>query len=246
MRAAYSGGNRRSGTSRPGCPGRDRSPSRAWACMRLAVPAGIALAGRAAACKRQPARRRRPVRRDCPASGSPPRPQADASPIPSQCRSRNDKGYPYGAAVCWNKPAGIALAGRAAACKRQPARRRRPVRRDCPASGSPPRPQADASPIPSQCRSRNDKGYPYGAALVISIGGAGGNRTRVRKSSTISSTCVVTSLYSRCRYADAQAQPTTSYLFFSSSPSSPARHDSVRMTLLSLARPGLPTTRCSG
>src|SRR5690606_26327047 len=59
------------------------------------------------------------------------------------------------------------------------------------------------------------------------IGGAGGNRTRVRKSSATSSTCVVTSLSSRCRYADAQAQPTTSHLFFSSSPSSPTRHDSV-------------------
>lgn len=45
-------------------------------------------------------------------------------------------------------------------------------------------------------------------------GGAGGNRTRVRKSSATSSTCVVTSLRSRCRYADAQAQPATSHLSF--------------------------------
>ena len=46
------------------------------------------------------------------------------------------------------------------------------------------------------------------------IGGAGGNRTRVRESSATSSTCVVTSLRSRCRYADAQAQPATSHLSF--------------------------------
>lgn len=66
-----------------------------------------------------------------------------------------------------------------------------------------------------------------GNPLSLWTGGAGGNRTRVRKSSAISSTCVVTSLCSRCRYADAQAQPATSHLFFSPRPSSPARHDPI-------------------
>lgn len=47
-------------------------------------------------------------------------------------------------------------------------------------------------------------------------------------------------------YADAQAQSVTSHLFFSSIPSSPAWHDPIRMTLLSLAGTGLSANRCSG
>jgi len=131
------------------------------------------------------------------------------------------------------EPAGISCGslreppGHLAACRPLGFARRGTVRRDCSSSPLIPRPRADACSIPSISGSRNAKGHPCGAALCVSIGGAGGNRTRVRKSSTVSSTCVVTSLFSRCRYADAQAQPATSHLFFSSSPSSPARHDPI-------------------
>src|SRR5690606_18089865 len=54
--------------------------------------------------------------------------------------------------------------------------------------------------------------------LVLVDGGAGGNRTRVRKSSTTSSTCLVDQFGSRCRLSRSTGRPASSHLGFSSAP----------------------------
>ena len=87
-------------------------------------------------------------------------------------------------------------------------------------------PQASAG-TPNNTRepARSDKKKPQPRTVGVLIGGAGGNRTRVRKSSTTSSTCVVDLFGSRCRLSRSTGRPASSHLGFSSATSDPARHD---------------------
>ncbi len=83
------------------------------------------------------------------------------------------------------EPAGIPCGslreppGHLAACRPLGFARRGTVRRDCSSSPLIPRPRPDACSIPSISGSRNAKGHPCGAALCVSIGGAGGNPLRL-------------------------------------------------------------------
>src|SRR5690606_31765402 len=62
-----------------------------------------------------------------------------------------------------------------------------------------------------------DKGPTLPGEPFVFDGGAGGNRTRVRKSSTTSSTCLVDCFGSRRRIGQPTSRPATSHLGFSAS-----------------------------
>jgi hypothetical protein len=95
-------------------------------------------------------------------------------------------------------------------------------------------------------RMNKHTGPPLSGQLCMFVGGAGGNRTRVRKSSTTSSTCVVDLFKSRCALSRSTGRYASSHLLFSSPTSDPPEHDPMKMTLPPLAGPGPSATRCSG
>ena len=96
----------------------------------------------------------------------------------------------------------------------------------------------------------NKNGHPKAAVIVVS-GGGGENRTRVRKHSTVGTTCLVGHLLSPCRRGQTRCDR-TSHLVLTCCPSDPGARDRSKCPRcdqpLPASHPGraLPGARSSG